>query len=131
MPTLKELMGDKTRGDGRKFARLSWDNDRWYEPIFYYEKEKCWFGLNTDGCLNEFSDSSDSSKNVCGKFDFDDWQEWTPPKQTKKVKLYRPIFESPMPGKYVVGDEAATSKDLVICPAKPVGWQEMEVEVEE
>lgn len=118
MLTLEELMGDKTRGDGRKFTKTSWDSDRWYEPIFYYEKEKCWVGLNASGLMEKISEC------------FGEWHEWTPPKQTKKVKLYRAIYK--------IGD--LYSLDLWLSykgrptngsEGKLIGWQEMEVEVEE
>ncbi|NBU34083.1 hypothetical protein EBS40_05645 [bacterium] len=116
MATLKELMGDKTRGDGRKFSILEWENSSWFEPI--YRAHNRWYGLMYDVRPNSF-------------YDFEDcWEEWTPPKQTKKVKLYRPIYESPTPGKYVLGDEAAVSKEYLIHPAKLSGWHEIEVEVD-
>lgn len=118
MSTLKELMGDKTRGDGRKFAKANWDTDRWFEPIFYYEKVRCWIGLNTDGWLNEISDA------------INDWNEWTPPKQTKKVKLYRPIRK--IEETYYAIESWMTDKPWFLSQYNDiVGWQEMEVEVEE
>ena len=111
MATLKELMGDKTRGDGRKFTL---GNDVWFEPIFKDRGGK-WTGLNDEGYSEEFSE---------GEIYY--WEEWMQP---KKIKLYRPIYESPTPGKYVLGEEAAVSKEYLIHPAKLAGWQEMEVEV--
>ena len=47
----------------------------------------------------------------------------------KKVKMYRPIFESPTPGKYVLGDEISSDKSLLILPAEVCGWCEVEVEL--
>lgn len=120
MPTLKELMGDKTRGDGRKFARTNWPENEWFEPIFL-SAISCWYGMKHDGAADLFPDDGS-----------DKWHEWNPPKQTKKVKLYAPvrsIFDS-----YVVDNMLYTSKQKSKFkdPYKTIfGWQEMEVEVTE
>ena len=119
MATLKELMGDKTRGDGRRFTKSWWDKDRWFEPIFYYEKEKCWVGLNTDGWLNEISD------------EYADWQEWTPPKKIKKVKVYRAIYKT-HDGGYCASEYWGNKKEQNYCESRWVaGWEEKVVEVDE
>lgn len=114
MATLKELMGDKTRGDGRKFSILEWDNSSWFEPI--YRAGDRWYGLMWDVRPNSF-------------YDFEDcWEEWTPPKQTKKVKLYRPLYKTDF-GTYSLGywynDKQIREFGRIVC------WQEMEVEVDE
>lgn len=45
MPTLKELMGDKTRGDGRRFFDLT--TRIIFEPI--YLADGLWYGLSAKG----------------------------------------------------------------------------------
>jgi len=72
MSTLKELMGDKTKGDGRKFALDWWDRDRWFEPIFK-DISGDWSGLRESGFLAYFPESG-----------YTEWEEWTPPKQTRR-----------------------------------------------
>lgn len=129
MSTLKELMGDLTRGDGRKFLRSRWETsgafhrDIWFEPIFK-DENGVWCGLFDLGVNATFCDAED-----------DDWQEWTPAQQIKKVKLYRPIF-----GKndfYNLGEWRSKKE---VCPAFDgnkfankhlAGRQEMEIEVME
>lgn len=117
MPTLKELMGDKTRGDGRKFARKSWPTNAWFEPIFL-SATNCWHGIKGDANADLFPDSCDG------------WEEWPPPKQTKKVKLYRPIYKTET-NEYVVDGWWRSYKAENSDRGKAVGWQEMEVEVTE
>lgn len=46
MSTLKELMGDLTRGDGRKFV-LTTGPDQPFEPVFLVKG--VWFGLFQNG----------------------------------------------------------------------------------
>jgi hypothetical protein len=65
-------------------------------------------------------------------------EKWIPPKEkrkytkrTKKLKLYRPIYESPTSGKYVIGEEAGVSKELLIHPAKVAGWHEIEIQMDQ
>jgi hypothetical protein len=118
MATLKELMGDKIRGDGRKFTL---GNDRWFEPIFK-DRGGEWTGLNEDGYCESFSE---------GQIYY--WEEWTPPKQTKKVKLYCPIYEA-YKGIIKCYGKWASKKDHFYELAgnqRIIGWQEMEVEVDE
>lgn len=116
MATLKELMGDKTRGDGRKFTNPDF-LESWFEPIFYHEKEQGWVGLYDDR-LETFYE------NMSG------WREWTPPKKTKKVKLYRPIRK--IGETYCAIPTWMTDKPWFLSQYNDiVGWQEMEVEVEE
>lgn len=117
MATLKELMGDKTRGDGKKFARIGGLDHEFFEPI--YLSPPNWFGLDQDGRSYYFSETSLSH-----------WQEWTPPKQTKKVKMYQPIYRGY--GKhYATGStgEWHSDKDN-FTSTNIIGWMEMEVEVE-
>ncbi len=118
MPTLKELMGDKTRGDGRRFTTKNDLPSDWFEPIFFYEKEKSFVGLNHYGWMIDVHETQGG------------WSEWQPPKNIKKVKLYRAIYK--------IGD--LYSLDLWLSykgrptngsEGKLIGWQEMEVEVDE
>ena len=121
MSTLKELMGDKTKGDGRKFALDWWDRDRWFEPIFK-DISGDWSGLRESGFLAYFPDSG-----------YTEWEEWTPPKQTKKVKLYSPVYENLNNLGYYESHKRFTSNKqdfLETAHEKIVGWQEMEVEVD-
>ena len=110
-------MGDKTRGDGRKFAPETWDSNFWFEPIFLGISGR-WHGITSNGNGDIYPD------NVEG------WREWTPPKQTKKVKLYRPIYKTET-NEYVVDGWWRSYKAENSDRGKAVGWQEMEVEVTE
>lgn len=129
MATLKELMGDKTRGDGRKFTNNLMSSHEWFEPIFLAQSELCgdddyiWEGVDDLG----FSDSYSDSCNIR------DWQEWTPPKQTKKVKLYSPIYENLNNLGYYESHRYTSNKQdfLETAREKIVGWHEIEVEVDE
>lgn len=123
-------MINRTRGDGTKVRILEWDNSAWFEPI--YKSHDRWYGLMYDVRPNSF-------------YDFEDcWEEWTPPKQTNKVKLYRPIrFKH---AQYEISEEWSSCKNKfpensvatfnnnilgTLYFGKIVGWQEMEVEVDE
>lgn len=117
MPTLKELMGDKTRGDGRKFAFKGWAENKWFEPIFWASNG--WVGIDESGEDHNYSE------------DYSNWHEWTPPKQTKKVQLYRPIRKY-HDGIYHVSDTWESEKKAEREHTSDiVGWQEMEIEVTE
>lgn len=112
-------MGDKTRGDGRKFVNEAIRaSDFWFEPIFLCKDTNFWHGL-TDNGINDFFYG-----------DKDGWREWTPPKQIKKVKLYRPIYKTET-NVYVVDGWWRSYKAENSDRGKAVGWQEMEVEVTE
>jgi hypothetical protein len=120
MATLKELMGEKNRGDGRKFTL---GNDRWFEPMFK-DRGGEWSGLNEDGYCENFSE---------GEIYY--WEELTPPKQKKKVKMYRPIFCKD--DSYRLGEWrsfkkiAAFDAPDMVYGKNLTGWQEMQVEVDE
>jgi hypothetical protein len=132
MATLKELMGDKTRGDGRKFRRSDFAEDAWFEPIFkaYDCGEEVFCGIGQDGESYSYSLHKRT-----------DWQEWTPPKKTKKVVLYRPVFKRKNQEVYRMGvwvsQKTVTSTQYYTIGMNGrqwwdvVSWQEMEVEVEE
>lgn len=136
MATLAELMGDKTRGDGRKFTKPNWLSHEWFEPIFLTKQKAVgmgdwvWHGMMHTGTYE--SPYADWST---------DWQEWTPPKKTKKVVLYRPVFKRKNQEVYRMGvwvsQKTVTSAQYYTIGMNGrqwwdvVSWQEMEVEVEE
>ena len=122
MPTLKELMGDKTRGDGRKFTKSWWDKDQWFEPIFYYEKEKSWVGLNAVGWMDDVDGPG---------LEFDHWQEWMPLKQTKKLKLYSPVIKTSDNNYVLTSMFGCEEHRKTYSDKNVVGWHEIEVEVSE
>jgi len=69
--TLKELMGDLERGDGRRFTLDVFAG--WFEPIFL--SAKTWHGKDQAGYVLSFVE--------CG----DGWKEYVKPK--KKVELWK------------------------------------------
>ena len=72
MATLKELMGDLTRGDGRKFRlKKGWWNFEWFEPIFFACDS--WFGIVNDGSGQTWTDEN-----------LDYWEPYTEPKEKRK-----------------------------------------------
>lgn len=113
MATLKELMGDLKRGDGRKFKRDDWVDGQWFEPIFWACDS--WYGIVDGGAVHS-----------CTYHNLDAWEPYT----KKKVKLYRPIIKEGCSTYWI--NDWVSNKDC-----KPhgtqiiVGWQEMEVEVDE
>jgi len=68
--TLKELMGDVTRGDGRRFTLYG--QVGWFEPIFW--AAAIWCGKNQDGSPSSWHQETKS------------WQEYTEPK--KKIEMW-------------------------------------------
>lgn len=119
MPTLKELMGDLTRGDGRKFIT----NNAWFQPIFL-DKYEDWYGL----------DNNQHGVDFCA-YSIDTWEPYTEPKLKKNVKMYRPIFCKD--DSYRLGEWRSFKKIAAFDAPQMVygkdlaGWQEMEVEVDE
>ena len=112
MATLKELMINRTRGDGTKVRILEWDNSAWFEPI--YKSHDRWYGIMYDSRPNSF-------------YDFEDcWEEWTLPKEKKKVKMYRYIAKNVYED-YSLGSWSSNKCSHPDC----IGWQEMEIEVDE
>ena len=125
--TLKEWFGEATRGAGRKFTRSGWLEDQWLEPIFL-DSQKEWNCLNNEG-------RSVSWNSVLYTF-----KEWHPPKKTKKIIMYKPIF------KHKTEEYFFTPFDLTSwCSSKDtheglrtterygniVGWISQEVEVDD
>jgi hypothetical protein len=118
MATLKELMGDLKRGDGRMFFNLI---ERFtFEPIF--KAHNYWYGLKLNGdsyCANHEESNA--------------WDSDIEPKPKKKLKMYSPIYMNKSGNGYFMEDGWSSSKNdfdqFTINPI--VGWQEMEVEVDE
>lgn len=114
MPTLRELMGDLTRGDGRRFFNLE---ERFtFEPIF--KAHNYWYGIKLDGdsyCANHVESKA--------------WEPYTEPKEKKKVKLYRPIIKEGF-ATYWINDWVSNKDHKAHGTQTIVGWQEMEVEVD-
>ena len=78
--TLKELMGDLERGDGRRFANNNSEN--WFEPIFL--ADETWHGKQQSGKGTVWTDYSDG------------WKEYLEPK--KKVELWKWAYKDPNGG---------------------------------
>lgn len=118
MATLKELMGDLTRGDGRRFFDLT--SRIIYEPI--YVVDGLWYGLSSKGNSFCFLENG-----------LPTWEIDQPAKPKKKVKMYSPVYMNNSGIGYFMEDGWSSSKNdfdsLTINPI--VGWQEMEVEVDE
>lgn len=75
------------RGDGRKFTSSEWDDESWIEPIFKngesLDYKEMWH------CLDERNENYPI-------FDQDlqlRFKEWHPPKETKKITMYKPVFK--------------------------------------
>lgn len=114
MKTLDEIF-PSGRGDGRKFRRTGEAWDMRFEPIFKGRTQ--WVGLDAGGHTVEVAH---------GEFQ---WTEWQPPKKTKKVTLYRPVIKTSL-GNYTIPYCWSSFKDLSV-NNNIVGWQEMEVEIDE
>ena len=116
MATLKELMGDLTRGDGRRFFNLT---ERFtFEPIF--KAHNYWYGLKLNGdsyCANHEESNA--------------WDSDREPKPKKKVKMYRYILKSIHTNLYCVNHWQSESPGNCHYDFQVVGVEEMEVEVDE
>lgn len=118
MTTLKELMGDLTRGDGRKFTNKIFGTNEWMEPIFKdcYGNWHCLFSNGeawVEACLSQQT-----------------WIEWTFSK--KRIKLYQPIFrDKNLYGNYFSANHFIEEKNKkhAVFSHDVVGWIEVEAEV--
>lgn len=119
MATLKELMGNLKRGDGRKFARKRWGPKEYFEPIFS-DKDGDWFGLDSFGYQN--SNCAD---------DVHDWEPYIEPKAKQKIKLYSPVGKSQQGYIYLFGKYADKKEWFGEGGETIIGWHEIEVEVDE
>lgn len=122
--TLKEWFGDATRGDGRKFTRHGdWALQCFFEPIFSQDDFdtgiRRWHGLDEQGrYFYELDDACDN------------WKEWHPPKEKKKITLYRPIIK--FGPQYIYGSWSSLAKENhSIHMGEVVGREEREIEVDE
>lgn len=124
MPTLDSFFPPGAmRGDGRKFKFIDWGDGSWFEPLFK-DTNGDWHGLDEDGQYIEVR--------YCVKND--NWQEWTPPKKTKKVTLYKPVMlDTTYEGSYVSLDwqHWHSKKEYWKGSGIVVGWITCEAEVEE
>ncbi len=103
-------------GDGRKFC--SSDNtDYWFVPYFNDPMGR-WH-------------ARDFSNDHFVVYEHVDVREWFPPKKTKKVKMYKPVFKT-YNGNYSthINREWHSDKSVFNIGEK-AGWMEMEIEVEE
>ena len=147
MATLKELMGDKTRGDGRKFRLTFWEADEYFEPIFK-DCDGDWYGIDH---LKRFNSTYDFQYDRSELDTEVSWEEWTTPKVEfyaevglygspfksilkfgkKKVKLYSPVCRN-SEGHLVMASLYGCEKyKKDFKEANCVGWHEIEVEVSE
>jgi len=108
--TLKELMGDLDRGDGRRFANESFAF--WFEPIFW--ANGIWCGKDQDGNATSWHDETPG------------WKEYAEPK--KKIELWKWAYKG-------IDDKwAETNGYHAKQPAGNTGWIRIEgsrIEVEE
>lgn len=119
--TLDEIFPNgRGEGDGRKFRKNDWASlESYFEP-FFRTTQGSWFGLNHKG------DNMGYSGNLEG------WTEWHPPKKTKKIKMYRAIYKTTNGEYYVHYWMSKKIHDPVLPVVNDVvGWQEMEVEIDE
>jgi len=117
MATLKELMGDLTRGDGR--IVYSDDHGTKFEPIFL-DSYGVWHGICDDFLVEAFD-----------QFQEWDWEPYTEPKPKKKVKLYRYILKNTHTNLYAVNHWQSERPGNYHYDYKVVGTEEMEIEVDE
>lgn len=121
MATLKELMGDKVRGDGRRFfsASMSIANEKFFEPIFK-DNYGDWYGLDDRANKDYFHET-----------DTDDWEPYTEPKPKKKLKMYRYILKNKHADFYTVTNYQSGNFECYGRDYKIVGTEEIEIEVDE
>ena len=109
--TLKELMGDKINGDGRRFTieYLPW----WFEPIFL--AQGIWHGRYQDGRAGDYLEISTR------------WKEYVEPKK-KKVEMWKWAYKG-------ISDKWVETNDYhAKQPVGVIGWVRVEnsrLEVEE
>lgn len=116
MATLKELMGDLKRGDGRCFFDLT--TRLIFEPV--YLADGLWYGLSSNGNHYVFEENG-----------FNTWANDVPVKTKKKVKLYRYILKNMHTNLYCVNHWQSESPGNYHYDFQVVGTEEMEVEVDE
>lgn len=118
MATLKQLMGDLTRGDGRKVCSVNWnDSDMYFEPVIR-TTDGMWHGVFEQGLPWSNQEAIDT------------WTEWTPPKKTKQVTMYTPIYLRTN-GTYSSHGVWRNSKEEFVECGEAVGWLTQITEVGE
>lgn len=101
-------------GDGRKFVSDT-NTDYWFVPYFQ-DRMGRWH-------------ASDYSNDHFVVYEHVDVREWFPPKQTKKVKMYCPIYKGTTGT--ITGDCYHSDKNYFGQCANVIGWLEMTCEVTE
>lgn len=117
--TLDEIFPEG-KGDGRKFTLETAYDDYWFIPYFR-ENTLRWYGL----------DMTDTHLTI-----YEDWKvkEWVPPKKTKKVTMYTPVYKSTkmsIEGHLVADCSWHQEKTNFQSGRDLVGYMTMEVEIEE
>ena len=112
------------RGDGRKFLTRESEQSKWFEPVFKGPiRNPCdpytWHGLDSTGFCTHYSE-----KTV--------FKEYTAPKKTKKVTMYKPVFWSLNNNFYSPQDvQWHSDKDYYKGTFQDIkGWLSQEVEVQ-
>lgn len=114
MATLKEIMGNLKRGDGRIYANKGWDERHAFEPIYW--AEGYWYGLDREGSSVEYDECLNKN--------------FYEVKKTKIIKMYSPIIAG-YEKNYCSQGEWHTDKTNWAKKPEIKGWLEMEAEVEE
>ena len=103
--------------DGRKFWRADWADGFYFVPYFR-SLVGLWYGLGDNGIGFQYSNDSL-------------FKEWTPPKKTKKITMYKPIYKGYADNyRSHIDDEWHTDKQN-FHQKNVFGWLEMTCEVEE
>ncbi len=105
--------------DGRKFVNKDFEEYVYFQPYYKDIKDGWWHGLDNGG------ESACYSGDVL-------WNEYVPPKKTKKITMYKPVyFCSDRPNKYITSAHYSTSKSDFSNQNRIVGWMTMEADVDE
>lgn len=115
MATLKELMGDLKRGDGRCFFDLTLRLI--FEPI--YLADGLWYGLSNNGNHYIFEENG-----------FPTWEIDKPAKPKKKVKVYSALVKRSDGCYFMMGDHYSDKTIFDGIKNEIIGWHEIEVEVD-
>jgi len=111
--TLKELMGDLTRGDGRRLIRKGHSLIHLLEPIVK-DVDNNWHMLTEEGCIMYFPESGEG------------WKEYAEPK--KKIEMWKWAYKG-IRNRWVETDEYHDKQPIGVA-----GWVRIEgskIEVEE
>lgn len=114
--TLDEIFPDG-KPDGRKFIHSD-TTPKWFQP--YFKSRHGWCGL-------------DENDNAIIHDEKTQWQKYYPPKQTKKVKMYKPVYKDYCQNYYAPqAVEWHTDKEnFIYLKNEIIGWLELDAEIEE